>query len=232
MRPITERLSPVIKLLVIVDTLLFSFYALVPQARGFFNDHLALGLALFHGEFWQPATALFVHVDFVSFAFNIIGLWFVGATIERAVGRQRFLILFLVPAVVANLVMAGLAAAGGGTPDRIAGSGLAVLALFVAFGKIFARTPARVMGGLVLQARTLAAIMVGFALLADLARAGQTGPANLVGDVVAVTLAYVLSGGRGAGLRELWLAYRSRQRRRRIQVIEGGRRGGRPGYLN
>ena len=55
---------------------------------------------------------------------------------------------------------------------------MGVLALFVAFGRIYNRTPARLLGNLVLEARTLTIILVAFALLADLfrgrlARAGR-----------------------------------------------------------
>ena len=59
-------------------------------------------------ELWQVVTSLFVHLDLWSFFFNLLGLWFVGATIERQLGRTRFLMLFLVPAVLGNLVMAGM----------------------------------------------------------------------------------------------------------------------------
>jgi hypothetical protein len=120
--------------------------------------------------------------------------------------------------VLANLAMAGLMT-WTGTGQLFAGSGLAVLALFVAFGRLYDRTPARVLGGLVLEARTLTLILVGFALLADIMRGSV--PA-LVGDVVALVSGYLLSGGRGAGLRELFARFGGKSRRR-FSVVEGGR---------
>ncbi len=86
MRPISERLSPAIRLLVILNSLSFAFYVLVPRSQGFFRAHIAMSKVAFTGEFWQPVTSLFVHLDFLSFLFNIIGLWFVGAAIERVDG--------------------------------------------------------------------------------------------------------------------------------------------------
>lgn len=222
MRPVTERLSPTITFLVVANALIFAFYALVKPARVFVDSHLALsGPGLLSGEVWQPFTSLFVHIEPIGFFFGMLGLWFVGATIERELGRRRFLTLYFVPAVVGNVVMAVLSTRFG-PPELFAGSGAAVLALFVAFGKIYGRTPARVFGSLVLEARVLTGIFVAFALLMDLSRGAL--PA-LAGDVVSVLLAYVMAGGRGAFVRSLFDRMRGKGGgRRRLQVMEGGRR--------
>jgi len=221
-RPVQDRLSPTITTLVVIYAVLFALYAVVKQSRMFIEMHLALGPAALLGrpvpELWQVVSSLFVHLEPWSFFFNVLGLWFVGATIERQLGRSRFLILFLVPAVLGNLVMAGmmyLTRSG----ELYAGSGLAVLALFVAFGRLYDRTPARILGGLVLEARTLTLILVAFALLADLLRGSMVA---LAGDIVALIAGYVLSGGRGAGLRELFTKF-GRKSKRRFGVVEGGR---------
>jgi membrane associated rhomboid family serine protease len=229
MRPITDRLSPVIKLLVIVDALLFAFYVVVKQAQPFFQLHLALNPNFLLGnELWQPATSLFVHVDLVSFLFNMLGLWFVGATIERQMGTRRFLLLFFGTGVVSNVATIILSVYMPGSQLMYAGCSNGVLALFVAFGTAFDRTPSRILGGLVLEARWLALILVGFTFLADASRGAW--PA-LAGDVVTVTMAYLLSGGRGEFVGRLLGGMRSKRVRRRYQVLEGGK-GRRPEDLN
>ena len=230
MRPVTERLSPTITALVIVNTLAFAFYAVVRQSRMFVDAHLALGPSVFQGlELWQLFTSVFIHLDGVSFLFGMIGLWFVGATMEREVGRRRFLILFLLSAVLANLALATVSWFLN-DPLLTGGSNMGVLALFMAFGRIYNRTPTRLLGNLVLEARTLTAILVGFALLGDIFRGSM--PA-LAGDVTALLAGYFLSGGRGAGLGELWQRLRKRKPRRRFQLVEGGRQEDRRSpYLN
>ena len=236
MRPVTERLSPTITTLVLVSVVMFAFYAVVKPAQLFVAAHLALTpAALIVPEPWQIATSLFVHLEPFNLLFNLIGLWFDGATIEREQGRTRFLLLFFVPAVVANLAMAVVMWMGFGG-QSFSGSSLSVLALFVAFGRLYGRTPARVWGGLVLEARTLTLILIGFSLFADLARA------NLVafgGDVIAVAIAFGLSGRRGAGFEDLFRGLPGGKPRRRFQVVEGGakpggdaKEGRRAGYLN
>lgn len=230
MRPITDRLSPVIKLLVIVDALLFCFYAVVKPSQPFFDLHLALNPNfLARSEVWQAVTSLFVHLDFLSFAFNVLGLWFVGATIERQMGTRRFLTLFFVAGVVTNVVIILLAMSMGGQ-QIYAGCSNVVLAMFVVFGTIYDRTPARILGGLELEARYLAMILVGFSFLADATRGAW--PA-LAGDLVAVFIGYVMAGGRGEFVGRLWGGMRAKRVRRRYQVLEGGRGGHRkPEDLN
>jgi membrane associated rhomboid family serine protease len=229
MRPITDRLSPVIKFLVIANALLFAYYLFARQSRDFILLHLALSPNLLAGEIWQPVTSLFVHLDALNFFFNMLGLWFVGATIERQLGTRRFLTIFFLTGVVSNLVMVALAYYAGSTLVA-AGCGSAVIALYVAFGVLFDRTPTRILGGLVLEARTFTAILIGFVILSDL---GQKAWAALGGHVVAMVLAYLMAGGRGEDLKRLWGSARAKRVRRRYQVLEGGRgHSGKPPYLN
>src|SRR6476661_8893228 len=105
-QPIAERLTPTIKILVIADALLFFFYVFVREARGFMEAHLAIGPGLLHGEPWQALTSLFVHFDPLGFIFNLIGLWFVGAFIERTQGTRRFVTLFFTAGILANVAIA------------------------------------------------------------------------------------------------------------------------------
>jgi membrane associated rhomboid family serine protease len=231
LRPVTERLSPTIRALVIALALPFATFVFSPPARAFIEAHLVLGPGLFAGEIWQPVTALLFHTQALSFFFTLLGLWFAGAGIERQIGRARFLVLLLVPALVANVVMAG-ASRLLARPEVLApGLGLGVLGLFAALGRLWGRTPARVLGSLVLEARYLAALLVGFSVFIDLTRLAWT---QVLGDLAAAGLAWAIAGRRGAGTVVEDLSAR-RPPRRRFQVMEGGR--GRrgddgPRYLN
>jgi membrane associated rhomboid family serine protease len=217
-QPIAERLTPAIKAFVIADAVIYALYVFVREARPAMMAHLALGPGLFSGELWQPVSALFVHFDLLGFVFNIIGLWFVGAFIERTQGTGRFVTLFLVAGVLANLALAGVNhlrpyRAG----DISDGCSYAVLALFVAFGRIYGRAPAQVLGGLFLQARHLALIFVGWGVLASLLRADW---GQLAATLTAAGVGYL--GAAPGGLSEAWNALKVRRLRRRYRVIEGG----------
>lgn len=228
--PVLQRLTPAIKALVIADALVYLFYVFVKPAREPIAMHLALGPRLFHGELWQPVTALFVHSDFLSFVFNLIGLWFVGAFIEGTQGMRRFLVLFFSAGILSNLAIA--------TVSRLSGSGmvydgssLAVLALFVAFGRIYGRQPTQVLGRLFMQARTLALIFVGFSIVSDVFQGMATGDwGRLAGTIVTAIVGYVAAGS----LSQFLDFFRLRRLRRRYRVIEGGasRRSRSPKYWN
>src|SRR5205085_1780831 len=104
------------------------------------------------------------------------------ATIERQLGTRRFLLLFFLTGVGANVIMALLYARSAVFPLSW-GCATPVTALFVVFGTMFDRMPSRVLGSLVLEARVLAALVVGFALFADISR-GQW--VSLAGTAFAV----------------------------------------------
>jgi membrane associated rhomboid family serine protease len=203
---------------VILTALFYAAYVFIREARPFLAAHMAVGPGIFQGEVWQPLTALFVHFDLLGFVFNLIGLWFVGATIERTQGTRRFASLFLLSGVLCNVAIAGVShlrvyRAG----DVFEGSSYAVLALFVAFGRIYDRTPAQILGGLFLQARHIAAIFVAWSALVALGRGDW---AMLAATIVASAVGYF--GAGPGGFSGIWDAFKLRRLRHRYQVIDGG----------
>jgi len=48
------------------------------------------------GEWWRLITAAFLHASLIHLAFNMLVLWFVGAPVEQAIGRGRFLAIYVV----------------------------------------------------------------------------------------------------------------------------------------
>ena len=53
-----------------------------------------VGLA--HGEWWRLVTSAFLHAGIIHLGMNMLGLWWFGAPVEAALGRARFLLLYLV----------------------------------------------------------------------------------------------------------------------------------------
>jgi membrane associated rhomboid family serine protease len=225
LRPITVRLSPAIRNLVVVYAVLFGIYVMAEPLRHLIYDDLALGPRVLVGAYWQPLTSLFVYIDFLNFLFAMIGLWFAGATVERIFGQRRFLVLFFATGLVANLVItAGMVVFG--MPIRNPGCGNSVLALFVAMGVAYGRAPLQVWGQLVLQARVLAWIFVGVALLSELSQGAWP---VLAGTLVSQGLAYLLAGGK---VGPLLARLSGGLRRTSLGVMNGGRAKGRKDYLN
>ncbi|WP_018547674.1 rhomboid family intramembrane serine protease [Streptomyces sp. LaPpAH-108] len=62
-------------------------YALVPQLG-------VQGVA--DGQYYRLLTAMFLHGGFLHIAFNMLSLWWIGGPLEAALGRARYLSLYLV----------------------------------------------------------------------------------------------------------------------------------------
>jgi membrane associated rhomboid family serine protease len=71
---------------------LFQDWALV--GRGTFDGFTVVGVA--EGEWWRLITSAFLHGGLIHLGFNMLMLIWIGAPIEEAIGRARFLILYVV----------------------------------------------------------------------------------------------------------------------------------------
>ena len=54
------------------------------------------------GAYWQLLTSAFTHVEIWHIGFNMLALWFLGPQLEAALGRGRFLALYLGSALTAS----------------------------------------------------------------------------------------------------------------------------------
>jgi membrane associated rhomboid family serine protease len=54
------------------------------------------------GDYWQLLTSAFTHVEIWHIGFNMLALWFLGPGLERALGRTRFLSVYLISALAGS----------------------------------------------------------------------------------------------------------------------------------
>ncbi len=212
-----------------VLTLVASFliYVMAPAARVAMDAYLALGADTLPSRPWQIATALLFERSAWGLL-NIIGLWFAGAAVERALGTRRFLLLFFLSGLASNATVA-LLASPGTLMATVSGVGDSVLALIVAMAVLYRNTPLRIWGALALPARTLAIALIVISVVLTL----RPGTWPLAGGTLAASLtAYFLAGGKGGGLKDFWTRWRHKARRSRYHVLDGGRAAGRKDYLN
>jgi membrane associated rhomboid family serine protease len=62
----------------------------------FVNWALYIPGGLDQGEWWRLITAAFLHANLFHLGMNMVVLWIVGAPVEQAIGRGRFLALYLI----------------------------------------------------------------------------------------------------------------------------------------
>jgi len=61
-----------------------------------FTKWALFGPAVHHGDWWRLITSAFLHGGILHIAFNMLALWWLGAPVELALGRLRYLGLYLV----------------------------------------------------------------------------------------------------------------------------------------
>jgi membrane associated rhomboid family serine protease len=211
--------------LVIGVTLAYLFFVFTPPLNDWVLTHLAVGPYFFHGEVWQPATALVLNTRFGGWFFTVIGLWWVGAFVERVRGSRFLVRLLLGAGILANVVadLACLVIPGGSPLVRTDGTGFALTAVFVAFARIYGARPAQIWGALSMRADYFTWILIGFSLIVSMANRDWPG---ILAELAAIAVALGATGGIG----ELRGRLRARRTRARYRVLDGGK--GRPSHLN
>ncbi len=91
----------VTRVLVVVNVLVY----LAELARGgnvngtnnwIFENGALYGPLVAHGDWWRLITAAFLHYGPLHLALNMLALWWLGQPVEAALGRVRYVLLYLV----------------------------------------------------------------------------------------------------------------------------------------
>lgn len=88
-----------------VNTLFF-IISLISLSLGLSWDFIALKPAnIFLGKFlWTFLTSMFMHAGFFHLFVNMISLFFVGAFLEKLIGKKRYLYFYLISGLFSGLV--------------------------------------------------------------------------------------------------------------------------------
>ncbi len=77
---------------------LFEDWLLIAQAQ----DSTGAIIGVAEGQWYRLLTAAFLHGSIIHLAFNMYFLWIIGQAMESALGRWRFLIIYLVTALAGS----------------------------------------------------------------------------------------------------------------------------------
>lgn len=141
------------------------------------------------GAYWQLLTSMFTHVDLMHIGFNMLALWFLGPQLEAAVGRTRFLALYLLSGLAGSTFVYWL------TPEftPTVGASGAIFGLMGALLIVAIRLRADYSQILLWLGLNVAITVFGRGLISWQGHLG-----GLVGGVlIALVLAYAPRSGRG-----------------------------------
>ncbi|MDR7001999.1 rhomboid family intramembrane serine protease [Neobacillus niacini] len=98
------RLYPIVSIIIIIHVVLYLFTVLPIFPNYWFFEHLSgVNLYIFEGEYWRLITPTFLHNGFAHMLFNSVTLLLFGPALERMLGGGKFLLVYLVSGLVANL---------------------------------------------------------------------------------------------------------------------------------
>jgi membrane associated rhomboid family serine protease len=83
--------------------IIIGFFILQSIIPGF-TDLLVLNNKVFQGQFWRVLTSIFLHGDIIHLLYNLFALFFFGLALEKLIGSNRFLLVFLTSGIIANLI--------------------------------------------------------------------------------------------------------------------------------
>lgn len=70
-----------------------------------FVDLAMLGILVEHGDYWRLITATFLHFGLTHLAVNMLSLYLIGSSVEQALGRWRYLAVYLVSGLGGSLAV-------------------------------------------------------------------------------------------------------------------------------
>jgi membrane associated rhomboid family serine protease len=130
--------SPVVTYLLIANVVLF-LASLIPPVKFFFNGWLAIdttsGIKIL--EIWRLITYQFLHAGFWHIIFNMLGLFFLGPTLERHWGSKRFLRFYLMCGTAGGLLYILLSSVHLLSMGTLIGASGAILGLIAACAILF-----------------------------------------------------------------------------------------------
>ncbi len=83
-------------------------------------------------DLYRFVAPMFLHVDLMHLAFNMVALYSVGEVLERMLGKGSFLALYFIAGITGNAVSYAADTLLGGAPVVSAGASTSVFGLFVA----------------------------------------------------------------------------------------------------
>jgi membrane associated rhomboid family serine protease len=73
------------------------------------GQHVCIGVAQGADQWYRLLTSAFLHQQYWHIGFNMLSLWWIGAPLERMLGRSRYLVLYIVSAIAGSALVLLLA---------------------------------------------------------------------------------------------------------------------------
>lgn len=98
------RFYPVITVIIAIHIILY-LVTILPFFPGSFIFERLMGVNLYivQGEYWRLVTPIFLHSGLSHMLFNSFSLVLFGPSLERMLGKNRFIALYMATGIIANV---------------------------------------------------------------------------------------------------------------------------------
>ena len=127
------RLYPFVSTLLAINILVYIVTGLPIQgSRYLYYMGVGINSLISEGEWWRLVTPMFLHAGLMHLLFNMFSLFIFGPELERVAGKARFLTIYLLSGIFANIASFFL----GGQDFAHVGASGAIFGIFGAFGAL------------------------------------------------------------------------------------------------
>ena len=121
--------------LIIINALVFLLTSLFPNLKVYLG--LCPSLFLQYKMLWQPFTYMFVHSGSMHLISNMLGLFFFGLSLEKAIGSREFLLLYFTGGLLSGLLSLLLYILTGTYSAFLIGASGALFTILFSFAVVF-----------------------------------------------------------------------------------------------
>ena len=147
------------------NILMFLITYISPRALGYLVlNPLAV---TYRNAYWQFITYMFVHGGISHILFNMLGLFFFGAQVERRMGSTEFVLFYMISGVLAGVFSFVVYVTSGATNVYLLGASGAVYAVLLAYATYYPESTIYVMGIIPVKAPFLVLGFTGLAVFSQ-----------------------------------------------------------------
>lgn len=98
------RFYPIVTSIIAINIVLYLLTVLPILPTNWLMAHFAgINIYIMQGELWRLVTPIFMHSGFAHLLFNCFSLVLFGPPLERAIGKGRFLLVYFLAGIGANI---------------------------------------------------------------------------------------------------------------------------------
>ena len=208
-------------------------YVLQHTVRGFEETLALFPQRLQNGNVWELLSYQFLHGGLFHLLINCAMIWFAGRQIEEALGKAKFLVLYLVAGIFGGLLQCALSWSGFLPPAGVVGASAGIFGLIAAFAMVYWERELTFLIMFVIPVRMKAKyLLIALAVIGVLGVISKEGGiahgAHLGGMIWGVLFILLfIQGGTYSGAEPWWDQLRDRfssGHRRKVVTIDGGAR--------